>query len=426
MLKQKTRNTCIALLLIVLLCAGMLSACGNDAAPADDAVTASANADGSDRIVLRLAVQEDATGGTRSAVDAFNTSQDKYEVVWEKLSNDASEQSTQLLTSLQSSGEYDVLSLNVCWVGEMIAAGYLEPLDMMMAEGGMCKADYNAGAMAAACSDGKQYGIPFFSDLALLFFRSDIVSPEDAEKLISGSCTWDELLAMAETYKGQGGTKDGIVFLSKQDEGLTCLATEFTSTFTDNAAGLATLKALTDSDATPTDILNYKDNDVEESFIGGNSVFARNWTYQYASLSGDNSDISPDQVAVAPLPSGDCVGGYVFGINRKSEHKEAAFELLQFLTGPDAQRIFAVEMGYPPGNNAMLKDEAVLASNALLSLPGYRAAVEASVSRPVVAGYNKMSNALQIEVHKYLTGAQALDLTCKNIQALLDEFTGEA
>lgn len=398
MLKQKTRNTCIALLLIVLLCAGMLSACGNDAAPADDAVTASANADGSDRIVLRLAVQEDATGGTQSVVDAFNASQDKYEVVWEKLSNDASEQSTQLLTSLQSSGEYDVLSLDVCWVGEMIAA----------------------------CSDGKQYGIPFFSDLALLFFRSDIVSPEAAEKLISGSCTWDELLAMAETYKGQGGTKDGIVFLSKQDEDLTCLATEFTSTFTDNAAGLATLKALTDSDATPTDILNYKDNDVEESFIGGNSVFARNWTYQYASLSGDNSDISPDQVAVAPLPSGDCVGGYVFGINRNSEHKEAAFELLQFLTGPDAQRIFAVESGYPPGNNAMLEDEAVLASNALLSLPGYRAAVEASVSRPVVAGYNKMSDALQIEVHKYLTGAQALDLTCENIQALLDEFTGEA
>ena len=126
-------------------------------------------------------------------------------------------------------------------------------------------------------------------------------------------------------------------------------------------------------------------------------------------------------MAVAPLPSGDCVGGYVFGINRRSEHKEAAFELLQFLTGPDAQRIFAVEMGYPPGNNAMLEDEAVL-----LSLPGYRAAVEASVSRPVVAGYNKMSDALQIEVHKYLTGAQALDLTCENIQALLDEFTGEA
>ena len=47
MLKQKTRNTCIALLLIV----------------------------------LRLAVQEDATGGTQSAVDAFNASQDKYDIV---------------------------------------------------------------------------------------------------------------------------------------------------------------------------------------------------------------------------------------------------------------------------------------------------------------------------------------------------------
>ena len=139
MLKQKTRNTCIALLLIVLLCAGMLSACGNDAAPADDAVTASANADGSDRIILRLAVQEDATGGTQSVVDAFNTSQDKYEIVWEKLSNDASEQSTQLLTSLQSSGKYDVLSLDVCWVGEMIAAGYLEPLDMMMPRAGCAR-----------------------------------------------------------------------------------------------------------------------------------------------------------------------------------------------------------------------------------------------------------------------------------------------
>lgn len=370
-------------------------------------------------VTLKFAAQADSTPATQAVIDAFNASQSAYKVEWVEMTNDSGQMHDQLLTSLRDSAEYDIVSLDVVWAGEFAAAGYIEPLDMMMSDAGLKKADYNSGSMASGAYQGKQYVLPFFPDLGLLYIRSDIVSAEDVSKLVSGSYTWDDLLAMAEKYAGQGGTEAGIVFQAKQYEGLVCNLTEFTGAFSDIKGGLEAMKKIVDSKAVPVDILNYTEGETHTSFIEGKSVFARNWPYQYGMIKGDDSNITPDQVTVAPLPKGDTVGGWLLAINKQSVNKEGAFEFIKFLAGEEGQKIMSTKGGYVPGWNTLLNDADVAAANPMLTMDGFKAAVANTIPRPVSAEYSKLSDTIQINAHKYLSGDQDIDATVSAIQAAI-------
>lgn len=367
-------------------------------------------------IALKFAAQADSTPATQAVIDAFNASQSEYKVEWVEMTNDSGQMHDQLLTSLRDSAEYDIVSLDVVWAGEFAAASFIEPLDMMMAEEGLKKADYNAGSMASGAYQGKQYVLPFFPDLGLLYIRSDIVSEEDVAKLTSGDYTWDDLLAMAESYKGEDDTEAGIVFQSKQYEGLVCNLSEFTGAFTDIQGGLESMKKFVDSDAVPADILNYTEGETHTSFIEGKSVFARNWPYQYGMISGDDSSITAEQVTVAPLPKGDTVGGWLLAINKLSENKEGAFAFIKFLSGEEGQKIMSTQGGYVPGFNTLLEDADVMAANAMLSMDGFKNAVKNTIPRPVSAEYSKLSDTIQVNAHKFLSGSQDIDATVSAIQ----------
>lgn len=416
----------LVLLLISLVSLGLFAACAQKVAdsPAPEETPAAPEAEATpepaaEPVVLKFAAQADSTPATQAVIDAFNASQDDYVVEWVEMTNDSGQMHDQLLTSLRDSAEYDIVSLDVIWAGEFAAAGYLEPLDMMMADAGLSKADYNAGSMASGAYQGKQYVLPFFPDLGLLYIRSDIVSEEDVAKLVSGDYTFEDLLAMAEKYAGQGGTETGIVFQAKQYEGLVCNLTEFTSAFEDLSGGFETMKAFVDSDASPVDILNYTEGETHTSFIEGKAVFARNWPYQYGMISGDESSITPEQVTVAPLPKGDAVGGWLLAINKQSANKEGAFQFISFLAGEEGQRIMSTQGGYVPGFNALLEDADVKAANKMLTMEGFINAVANTIPRPVSAEYSALSDTIQINAHKYLSGDQDLETTVAAIQEAL-------
>ena len=370
-------------------------------------------------VILKFAAQADSTPATQAVIDAFNASQDDYQVEWVVMTNDSGQMHDQLLTSLRDSAEYDIVSLDVVWAGEFAAAGYIEPLDMMMADAGLKKTDYNNGSMASGAYEGKQYVLPFFPDLGLLYIRTDIVSEEDVAKLVSGNYTYDDLFDMAGKYKGEGGTETGFVFQAKQYEGLVCNLAEFTGAFTDLSAGLETMKKFVDSNVVPVDILNYTEGETHTSFIQGKSVFARNWPYQYGMIKGEDSTISVDQVTVAPLPKGDTVGGWLLAINKQSANKDGAFAFINFLAGQQGQKIMSTQGGYIPGFNALLEDAEIAAANEMLTMQGFIAAVSNTVPRPVSAEYSKISDAIQLSGHKYLSGDQDIATTVAEIQEAL-------
>lgn len=424
---KRTLVLVLAALLSLTLLVGCVSTSGTPVATSAPAATPEAAAvpepqapePVAEPVVLKFAAQADSTPATQAVIDAFNASQNDYKVEWVEMTNDSGQMHDQLLTSLRDSAEYDIVSLDVVWAGEFAAAGFIEPLDMMMADAGLKKTDYNAGSMASGTYQGKQYVLPFFPDLGLLYIRTDIVSGEDVAKLVSGDYTWADLLAMAEKYAGQGGTEAGIVFQSKQYEGLVCNLSEFTGAFTDLEGGLLAMKSFVSSDAVPADILNYTEGETHTSFIEGKSVFARNWPYQYGMIKGADSNITVDQVTVAPLPKGDTVGGWLLAINAQSENKEGAFEFIKYLAGEEGQRIMSTQGGYVPGFNTLLSDPEVMAANEMLSMEGFTNAVANTIPRPVSAEYSALSDTIQINAHKFLSESQDLAATVSAIEAAL-------
>ncbi len=429
----------LAALLALTMVAGM-TACGSQTAnspktagaesqAASSSVTASAEsqaaeskteAAGDQTVTLKFGAQADSTPATKAVVDAFNASQKKYKIEWDQMTNDSAQMHDQLLTSLSSgSSDYDVISLDVVWAGEFAAAGYIAPLDVKMSEASYKKTDFNKGSMSSGNYQGKQYTLPFFPDVAMLYYRSDIVSKEDGAKLVSGSYTYDDLYKMAEKYKGQKGAADGFAFQAKQYEGLTCNANEFTANFTDIKGGLEVMKKFISSKVVPSDVLNYNEGSTDASFKNGKSVFSRNWPYQYGLIKAGDVAVKTSQVGIAPLPKGGCVGGWLLGINSKSKNPDGAWEFIKYLAGPDGQKIMSTKGSYLPGYNALLKDEEVIKTNPLLTMEGFQKALSTTIARPVSSQYSKASDTIQINIHKYLSGSQDIDVTEGAVQGAL-------
>ncbi|HKL10274.1 MAG TPA: extracellular solute-binding protein [Clostridia bacterium] len=416
----------LSLLLMIMLIFALFAGCQSEpeAEPEPEAVDDETEAEPEPvaKTVVNFAVQADSTDALDEIVMAFNESSDLYTVEPIIMTNDSGAMHDQLINSLSSkSGEYDIISMDVVWAGEFAAAGYLQPVDALIMENGWLPTDFNAGSMASGKYKGKNYVLPYFSDLGFLYYRTDIVSEEDAAMLESGDYTFTDLLALAEMYMGQEGTLYGHVFQSKQYEGLTCNINEFTSNWTDIKGGLEMMKTFVDSDATPSDILTYTEGETHNAFLNGESVFARNWPYMNGMAASGEYNIMLDQVGYAPLPGGGTVGGWILGINSNTQNMDGAKAFLSFISGPEGQKINATVGSYMPGFNELLSDGDVLAANALLTNPGFANALSTTIARPVVANYSEVSDVIQIATHEYLSGNGDLDTAADTLTMQLEQ-----
>lgn len=391
-----------------------------DEPAATDEVTEDAAAPG-DKTVVKFAVQADSTDALNQLVAAFNESSENYTVETTIMTNDSGQMHDQLLNSLSSqSGEYDVISMDVVWVGEFAAAGYLETVDEIMMSRSWVPGDFNQGSMDSGKYSGKNYALPYFPDLGFLYFRKDILSEEDQGFLVGGAYSWADLLAMAEKYAG-GDTPYGYVFQAMQYEGLTVNVNEFSDNWADVSGGLEQMKAFVDSASAPEDILNYTEGETANAFVNGEAVFARNWPYMNGMIASGEHNVKMDQVGYAPLPTGGSVGGWLVGVNAASGNKEGAAEFIAFLAGPEGQKINATVGSYLPGFNGLLEDSEVLAANTLLEDEGFQNALQNTIARPVVANYSEVSDTIQINAHQYLSGNGDLETAANNIQEVLPE-----
>lgn len=375
-----------------------------------------------EKTLLNFAVQADSTSALETLIEEFNMQSENYEVKATIMTNDSGQMHDQLLNSLSAkSGEYDIISMDVVWAGEFASAGYLQTIDELLMANDWKPTDFNAGSMDSGKYKGKNYVLPYFPDLGFIYYRSDIVSEEDAAILQSGDYSFDDLIAMGEKYIGEGDTKYAFAYQSKQYEGLTCNINEFSSNWTDIEGGLNYMKEMMDKELTPGDILNYTEGETANALLNGETVFARNWPYVNGMLQTGEHDIKAEQVDFAPLPGGGTVGGWILGINANSENTEGAEEFLTFIAGPQGQKINAMEGSYLPGFNALLEDEEVLASNSLLTNEGFANALANTISRPVVPNYSEVSDTIQINTHEFLSGNGSLEDAVQAIEEALGE-----
>ncbi|WP_062219183.1 ABC transporter substrate-binding protein [Aureimonas sp. D3] len=274
--------------------------------------------------------------------------------------------------------------------------------------------------------DGKLVAMPLFADAPALYYRKDLLEKHGRQV----PKTWAELTETAKFVQDaerQGGNAqmNGFVFQGAAYEGLTCDALEWIAS---NGGGqivspegeitVNNPKAAAALDMAhgwvgmiaPQGVLGYMEEESRGVWQTGNAVFMRNWPYAYPLGNAADSPIKGKFDAV-PLPAGEggqsaaCLGGWNLAISQYSEHKDAAIELVKFLTSAEAQKSRALGTARLPTIPSLYEDPEIVAQQPLVAK--WKSVFENATPRPSAptkAKYNEVSQQFWTAANKTLAG----------------------
>jgi multiple sugar transport system substrate-binding protein len=372
---------------------------------------------------LYFTAPPDTSGTTTKLINQFNEkNKGTYRVIFREGSSDTGQRLDKLRTQFQAGGEeIDVILGDVIWTAELAASGWISDLSDRFPESR--QQAYLPGSVEAIIFEGKPYGMPWFTDTGLLYYRKDLLNQSGYD---GPPKTWDELKQMSRKVSRESGIKFGLLFQGARYEGGVCDGLEFiwghggnvldpndpTRVIVDSPqaiAGLATERSMITAGISPEAVTVYKEDESAGAFLNGDGIFLRNWPYVYA-LVGDpaESKLKPEQVGVSELPSADgkpgngTVGDQPLYISTSSKYPDAAWKFIEFLTAPEQQRLRAVEGAYLPTLSDLYDDPEIQESVPVVPLA--KVALQHTLPRPVSPYYAEMSLEMAEQFNASLTG----------------------
>ena len=333
----------------------------------------------------------------------------------------------------------DVFLMDIVWVGQFAASGWLEPLD-----GGIAKQGFDLNVFFGGIIEfadrygGEVVALPVYVDAGLLYYRKDIFQDHLVGKPPE---TWEELVQYSKAAQlRQRRVKPifwGFVWQGAQYEGLVCTFLEFalsnggkladrngnlTLDHPKNIEALAFMRDLiaTHKVSPPNTYTEMKEEEVRTFFESGQALFERNWPYAWALHQAEGSPVK-DKVGIALLPRFEggkhvaALGGWHIGMSRTSDRKEDAWRLMQHIVSRDVQIGFALSLGWNPARRDVY-DSPEIAEN-LPHLVELKRVFESAAPRPNLPYYSRLSRALQAELNKALSGMLTAEEALKNAQA---------
>ena len=381
-------------------------------------------------VVIKTLVRADEAQQLQPLVNKFNQqhSDIRFEVV--EAPSD-SNQVEDLYTSsfLLGNSPYDIVYMDIVWTPKFAAAGWLRELsDRLSAEEAQ---QYLEGDIAGGMYQDKLYRIPFRSDAGMLYYRQDWLQEAGYEP----PETFQELVEISQNLQQQGLADWGFVWQGKQYEGLAAMFVEILQgsggfwvdpdtleVGLDRREAIAAVEFLRETiakDVSPPGVTTYAEEETRLLFQNGRAVFLRNWPYVY-SLAAD-SEIA-GKFAIKPMVhavgnnSGATLGGWGLGISTSSQHPDAAWQVIEFLSSEESQREFILDTGFVPSRIALFNDPEIVAKYSYY--PQLLEVVRSSALRPPIAQYAQASDILQ----RYLSGAIAGNMTAEQaMQAAANE-----
>ena len=276
-------------------------------------------------------------------------------------------------TSITAGTTPDVAMVGTTWMGEFAGLDALDP-----APGSIDAAKFFEGAQETAVVDGTSYGVPWYVETRLVYYRTDIAEqagytevPTDWEGFkqmaadmqskggadwgISlqpgGVGSWQTVLPLAWTNGAEIATEDAYQFNTPE----TVEAVEyFQSFFTDGIANPAPPEGQTEADFTSGAV---------PMFISGP------WMRSLVEDMGGEGFADKYDVAPIPVPEGGSSSSFVGGSNlavfKDTENRDTAWAFVQWLTEPETQVDWFEATTNLPSVQAAWEDEALSADEKL-------------------------------------------------------------
>jgi multiple sugar transport system substrate-binding protein len=386
----------------------------------------------------------DDTGTNEKLIDMFNDkNKGKYKVISRVGNADTGQRFDKLRTQMQAGGEdLDVILGDVIWTAQLAESGWISDLSDRFTESQ--RKEFLPGSVEAITYKGKAFGMPWYTDTGLLYYRKDLLQESGFD---GPPKTWDELKQMTRKVREDAGLKYGFVFQGAAYEGGVCDGMEFiwthggevldpndpTKVLVDSPqaiAGLATERSMITEGISPEGVTVYKEDESAGAFLNGDAVFLRNWPYVYALVgTSEYPKLDPEQVGVSELPSADgepgngTVGDQPLYISSTATDPDAAWKFIQFLSAPEQQKIRAVEGAYLPTRTALYSDQEIQEKVPVVVLA--QEALQHTRPRPVSPYYSDMSLEMAEQFNASLSGDISPEEAARTLKEQLERFIKE-
>ena len=376
---------------------------------------------------VTLCLPKDVSGAFHKTIAAFNKQGTGVTAKLLELPESADEQRNQLVQrSRAKSPECDVEGIDVIWTAEFANQGWLKDMTKVVQAR---QGELIPSTVETTHYDGKYWAMPYNSNAALLYYRSDQVP--------KAPTSWQDV------YK-EGARTNGFVYQGAAYEGLTVdflellysaggkvLSDDGKSAAIDSQQTrdvLSFMRQGIKDGAVPKAVVTYMEEPSRMNFEAGRSSLMRNWPYAYALGNAKGSKIA-GKFKITNLPGWNggqgagVLGGTNLAISTYSKNPSGALAVIDYFTSKVGQRYIG-EGATPPTLKSAYQDPSVRKA---IGLPD---AVEQAISqakpRPVSPVYTQISEAIYKHVNPVLTGDQSVDSAVsgmqKDINAALKTF----
>jgi multiple sugar transport system substrate-binding protein len=281
-----------------------------------------------------------------------------------------------LLTAVVAESTPDVAPLGNTWIAEFAMIGALEALDgRLSGTASIDERDYFAGAWETNRFAGAQYGVPWYVDTRLLFYRRDLLAEAGFDHPPQTWAEWHSMLvALRARFNARGEFQRSPIYLPLHEpEPLLALGLQQGEPLLRDgdrygnfrSAGfrraLEFYVSLFQAGLAPQ--IGLEIGNLFEEFARGNFVFYIGGPWQIGEFGRRLPPELADSWATAPLPGKDGLGSSLaFGsslvVFSGSRKKDAAWSLIEYLSRPEVQRRFYELTGdLPPRREAWLGPE---------------------------------------------------------------------
>ncbi|WP_030580258.1 sugar ABC transporter substrate-binding protein [Streptomyces anulatus] len=332
----------------------------------------------------------------------------------------------QKLVSAAAAGTLpDVAQMGGSYLGEFSELGVLEPVDTEVFD----KKDFFPAGWEQGEVDGTAYGVPWYVDTRVLYYRTDLAEKAGVSK---APANWKELRDLATAYQEKAGTKWG---LSIQPSGLDTVQNFYS--FLYSAGGEIVNdkgEAVVDSPEAVRALKEYGSYfdkglanksvppgyDVVKDFGNGRvpMFFGGPW---HVTLLDEGQPQIKGKWAIGSVPadasSTSMAGGSSLVVSKDSEHKAAATEFIKYLTDTKGQSDWYERTRDLPANTSAW-ESGTLADDA--DLRTFKKQMDTAKSSPSLANWTEITDKVDQAIAKVTQGKASAEDALKTAQSEIE------
>jgi multiple sugar transport system substrate-binding protein len=332
----------------------------------------------------------------------------------------------------------DAAQLGNTWISEFAALRALEPLDeRVRASPSMPVDSFPPGIWDTNVIDGTAYGIPWYVDTRVLFYRTDLLARAGYTEMPQ---SWEEWTRALAAVKALGaGTRESYAVLLPANEwnqpmifGLQAGSTLLADDATRGAFSSPEFRRAFDfyvdlfrSGLAPP-VTNSEIANIYQEFERGHFAMFVTGPWNLGEMRRRLSPEMQGAWSTAPLPgpSGESTGVSMAGgsslvLFRRSEVKDAAWAWIEYLSRPDVQARFYRLTGDLPARREAWSDSTLANDPQALA---FREQLERVVAWPKIPEWEQIAIRLQEQVERAVRGAAEPEVVLADLDRDVDRI----